>query len=335
MLKKLFLLFALLVLLVIGAGIDVYRQLDRPLQLDQPLTIEFQPGESLRSLLDELGDKQVMDSLRQRYYAELFARLTGQAAQLKAGEYVLQPGTDTFGLLHMLYAGQVKQYSFTIVEGWTFAEMLTQLKQQKALKQDLPATPADIMQALGEGQRKAEGLFFPDTYYFPRGMSALSFLQRAYSRMQEILHQQWQQRGSDLPYKNAYQALIMASIVERETGSPDERAEIAGVFVRRLHKGMLLQTDPTVIYGMGDKYAGNITKQDLLTDTPYNTYTRAGLPPTPIALPGKAAIHAALHPAAGSALYFVARGDGTHQFSDTLAQHQQAVRKYQLHQGAP
>jgi UPF0755 protein len=186
------------------------------------------------------------------------------------------------------------------------------------------------MAALGHPDLDAEGRFFPDTYLFPRGTTDIAYLKRAYAAAEKNLEEQWAARASDLPYRSPYEALIMASIVERETAVPDERPMIAGVFIRRLAKGMRLQTDPTVIYGLGESFDGNLRKRDLLADAPYNTYTRAGLPPTPICLPGRAALAAALHPAAGDALYFVARGDGSHQFSATLQEHEAAVRRYQL-----
>ncbi|KJS28084.1 MAG: aminodeoxychorismate lyase, partial [Pseudomonas sp. BRH_c35] len=202
---------------------------------------------------------------------------------------------------------------------------------QPKLEQTLDGlTDAEIMSRIGASGQHPEGRFFPDTYRFTRGTSDADLLRRAYARLEQVLEEEWQQRAEGLPYKDAYQALIMASIIEKETGVPGERGEIAGVFVRRLARGMLLQTDPTVIYGMGEKYKGRITRTDLRTPTPYNTYTNAGLPPTPIAMVGREAIHAALHPADGTSLYFVARGDGSHVFSDTLNQHNRAVREYQL-----
>lgn len=227
--------------------------------------------------------------------------------------------------------GEVVQYSLTLVEGWNFRQLRSALQNQPKLQQTLDGlSDAEIMAHIGAPELHPEGRFFPDTYRFTRGTSDADLLRRAYARLEQVLEEEWQQRSEGLPYQNAYQALVMASIIEKETGVPEERGEIAGVFVRRLARGMLLQTDPTVIYGMGERYKGRITRTDLRTPTPYNTYTNAGLPPTPIAMVGREAIHAALHPADGTSLYFVARGDGSHVFSDTLDQHNRAVREYQL-----
>jgi UPF0755 protein len=223
----------------------------------------------------------------------------------------------------------VVQYSLTIVEGMTLQQLLEQLKQHRAIISN--TEPQTLAKQLGISHSSAEGWFLPETYAFPANTQDLGFLQRAYQKMQTVLNQEWQQRAADLPYKTPYEALIMASIIEKETAAAEERAKIAGVFVRRLEKGMRLQTDPTVIYGMGAQFDGNLRRKDLRKDTPYNTYTRKGLPPTPICLPGKASIHAALHPEQGEELYFVATGkDGKHVFSKTLTEHNKAVRRYQL-----
>jgi UPF0755 protein len=236
------------------------------------------------------------------------------------------------GLLQMLAAGKVRHYAVTLVEGWTFDEALAGLAKHSEL---MPATagksPKEIMAMLGDPEPAPEGLFFPDTYYVTKGATDLDVLKRARAKMRTVLEEEWRGRWSALPLETSYHALILASIVEKETARGEERAKVAGVFVRRLSRGMRLQTDPTVIYGMGSLYMGNIRKADLLRDTPYNTYTRAGLPPTPIALPGRSSIHAVMHPDNGGTLYFVARGDGTHEFSDTLQQHQDAVKKFQRH----
>jgi UPF0755 protein len=218
-----------------------------------------------------------------------------------------------------------------VVEGWTFQQLLDALRENEAIRQTLTDRDgAAIMAQLGKPDLHPEGQFAPDTYRFPRGTSDLEFLRRAHNTLQEWLDSAWRERAEDLPYDSAYDALIMASIIEKETGLASEREAIAGVFVRRLKRTMRLQTDPTVIYGMGSAYNGNIRRADLRRDTPYNTYTRHGLPPTPIALPGRESLHAALHPAEGDALYFVAKGDGSHQFSATLEEHLDAVRLYQL-----
>jgi UPF0755 protein len=234
-------------------------------------------------------------------------------------------------LIALLVSGKVLLHELRLVEGWTFAQALQAVRGNPVLQHTLTDyTPRAVMTALGKPELHPEGRFYPDTYKFARGTSDLAFLQRAFTAMEQVLAAEWAQRSQEVPYRNADEALIMASIVERETGAPGERAEIAGVFVRRLQKRMRLQTDPSVIYGLGASFDGNLRRRDLLSDTPYNTYTRAGLPPTPICLPGRAAIHAALHPAAGETLYFVSRGDGSHQFSETIAEHNAAVRKYQL-----
>jgi UPF0755 protein len=231
----------------------------------------------------------------------------------------------------MFVAGEVQLYSFTIVEGWTFRELMAALAENDsvAVNTDLEDWPA-VLESLAAEEGHPEGLFLPETYRFPKGTTGMGILSQAYSLMQETLAEEWRSRDQNLPITRPYEALILASIVEKETAMAAERPRIAGVFTRRLKAGMRLQTDPTVIYGMGVQFNGNLTRRNLRTDTPYNTYTRGGLPPTPIALPGRAAIHAALHPAAGSALYFVATGvgDGSHQFSDTKAEHDIAVQEY-------
>jgi len=217
-----------------------------------------------------------------------------------------------------------------LIEGWNFKQALEAVRGHPMLVQTLPKSMSteQLMNRLGYSAEYPEGRFFPDTYLFPRGTTDVDFLKRSYERMQKVLAEEWENRSENLPIKTPYEALILASIVEKETGVPEERTQVAGVFVRRLQKGMKLQTDPTVIYGMGDKYKGNIRKKDLTTDTPYNTYTRPGLTPTPICLPGRAAINAALHPADGKSLYFVATGNGGHTFSETLQEHNKAVAKY-------
>ena len=226
--------------------------------------------------------------------------------------------------------GRVSQAQISIIEGTTFRQLRNLLDADPDLRHDSTAmSETDILQRVGAPEAHAEGLFFPDTYYFASGASDLAILKRAYQTMQQRLQESWQQRSPGLPLQTPYQALILASIVEKETGQASDRDMIAGVFINRLRRGMRLQTDPSVIYGMGDKFDGNLRKRDLLTDTPYNTYTRAGLPPTPIALPGLAALQATLHPAKTDALYFVARGDGSSVFSKSLAQHNRAVAKYQ------
>ncbi len=300
---------------------------------DGAVTFTITPGSSARMIASGLTQRGIIEK---PYMFVLMAYLSGHSHSIKAGEYALQPGMHPPELLSLFASGKVMQHAFTIVEGWTFRELRTALAQNKALRQTLSGIEdAALMTRLGQPGMAPEGWFLPDTYHYPRGTTDLEFLRRALHAMQKELDQEWSQRAADLPYQDAYQALIMASIVEKETAAAAERPQIAGVFVRRLKLGMPLQTDPTIIYGMGAAYDGNIRRSDLTTDNVYNTYLRTGLTPTPIALPGKAALHAALHPAAGDSLYFVSRGDGTHQFSATLEEHNSAVIKYQLHGRVP
>ena len=302
--------------------------LNSPLQNNRAMDFTIEPGMSLQSISTRLRE---MGLIKQPYYLVIEARRTRKDGKLKAGEYVINPGTTPRQLLDQFVIGKVKQYGLTIIEGWTFAQLMETIGNNTILTHTLNAADnSSVMSALGHPELSPEGQFFPDTYYFPRGTTDLDFLQRANHAQQEILAQEWEQRAENLPYKTPYEALIMASLVEKETGLTEERAEIAGVFVRRLQKGMKLQTDPTVIYAMGKNFDGNLRRQDLTIDSPYNTYVYTGLPPTPIALPGRDAIHAALHPADNNTLYFVARGDGSHHFSETLNEHNKAVARYQL-----
>jgi UPF0755 protein len=261
---------------------------------------------------------------------EILARATGKSAKIKAGSYEMKPGTTPAVLIDQLVRGEFAQESIAIIEGWTFKQMRLAIASNKGLKQETASlTEKELLAKVAPEHSKAEGLFFPDTYRFAKGSSDLQVYKQAYALMMKRLNEEWAQRDPDLPYRSPYEALIMASIVEKETGTEADRKLVAGVFVNRLKKGMLLQTDPTVIYGIGDRFDGDIRRRDLVTDTPYNTYTRAGLPPTPIALPGRASLAAALRPAKTDVLYFVARGDGSSQFSKTLQEHNRAVDKYQ------
>ncbi|BCD96756.1 endolytic transglycosylase MltG [Marinagarivorans cellulosilyticus] len=284
-------------------------------------------GQGVGSVANALTQR---DLLRWPLVWRLYARFL-QPETLKAGEYALAAYESPITLLTRLQGGEVISYNVTFAEGLTLKQWLALLKAEPKLKQITgDMTAAQIAGELGISELNPEGWFFPDTYRFEKGDSDLDVLRRAYNKMQIELASQWARRQPSLPYDSAYEALIMASIIERETGVPYERPDIAGVFVRRLQKRMRLQTDPTVIYGMGDEYAGRIRRIHLETPTPYNTYVIKGLPPTPIANPGREAIAAAVNPADGAALYFVAKGDGSHQFSATLEQHNKAVRKYQL-----
>ncbi len=301
---------------------------DRPLNVaPQGETIEVRPGMNLAQLAASLQARGILD--KPRCFTWL-ARLRRLDLRIKAGEYVVKGNVLPEALLQMLTEGRVVQHSVTIVEGQTFHEMLRRLRETPELKQTLEGlTDKEIMAALGHPDEYPEGRFLPETYYFPRGDTDLELLVRAYAAMDDFVAQVWPSRDADLPIQSPYEALIMASIIEKESGRADERPLIAGVFMRRLKIGMRLQTDPTVIYGLGERFDGNLRTRDLRTDTPYNSYTRDGLPPTPIAMPGREAILAVLHPADGDALYFVSRGDGSHQFSATLEAHNSAVRKYQ------
>lgn len=324
----LLLLLALIVVLVLLAGWLQRQALLQPLNITEEYLLEIQPGATPRGTLQRLAEQQI---LRQSFWVRLYWRMHLHSTLLHAGEYLLLPGMTALQLLELWQRAEVIQYSVTLVEGWTFQKVRTLLAEQGKLVQVLPTlSDAGVMQAVGAPNQSPEGWFFPDTYHYTKGMQDLDLLKLAAQRQQSILAQEWQNRVPDLPYTTPYQALIMASLIERETGVAGERPEIAGVFVRRLERNMLLQTDPTVIYGLGARYRGDLTRAHLRDPNPYNTYVHPGLPPTPIALAGRAAIRAALNPAIGDSLYFVARGDGSHVFSNTLAEHNQAVRAYQM-----
>lgn len=269
--------------------------------------------------------------IKDAFWLRLYWRFNMAGTALHTGEYRMTPGMTVRDLFDAWRRGDVVQYNLTLVEGWTFRQVRAALARHEKIKQTLDGlSDAEVMDRLGHPTVFPEGRFFPDTYKFVRGMSDVELLQQAYARLEEVLAKEWAERPAQLPYRDPYQALIMASLVEKETGVPQERGQIAGVFVRRMQIGMLLQTDPTVIYGMGERYNGKITRADLRESTPYNTYVISGLPPTPIAMVGREAIHAALNPVPGTSLYFVARGDGSHVFSDDLDAHNSAVREYQL-----
>lgn len=290
--------------------------------------ISIESGSSLRSVANQLVAQNILEEPNKFI---LLAKIFKKEASLQSGNYTLNSNVSPYHLLFSLNNGKTTQASITFIEGHTFKQMRSRIKKNDAIKKTLSKhSEKEILRLLGSDQNKAEGLFFPDTFYFDRDATDLTILKRSYDTMQAKLTKAWQNRADNLPYKTPYEALIMASIVEKETGKASERPTIAGVFVNRLNIGMLLQTDPTVIYGIGDRYDGNIRKKDLTTDTPYNTYTRSGLTPTPIAMPGLAAIEAALHPEATKALYFVGKGDGSHQFSNSLKEHNRAVYQYQI-----
>jgi len=325
------LLIVLVVIAVAGvlAAQELRKRWDAPLDIPaEGVLLTIEQGDSLRTVVDDLHGQGVLPIPD---LVVLYGRWTGADQQIKRGEYQLPPGLNAESLLALLQKGDVIHYQVTLPEGITLGAAIDILSQQAELESELQGVADARIAEMVEPYAHAEGLVFPDSYQFVRGDTDWSILQRAHTIMSEILREEWQGRAQDLPYETPYEALIMASIIERETGLPQERGQIAGVFVRRLKRGMLLQTDPTVIYGLGDAFDGNLTRKHLKADSnQYNTYRHAGLPPTPIALPGRAAIHAALHPEPGSALFFVARGDGGHVFSDTLSQHNKAVREYQL-----
>lgn len=329
--KLLSLLLAALLLVGVAAGAAVWKQhsvLEQPLALDQVRMLDVQVGDTPGGLFRKLEAEGLLED---SVWLRLYWRMNLAQQPLHSGEYRLTPGMTAREMITLWQKAEVVQYSLTMVEGWSFRQLRQALTAQPKLQQTLTGlSDEEVMVRLGHAGMHPEGRFFPDTYSYTRGTSDLELLQRAYVRLQAVLEEEWAQRSEGLPYRDAYQALIMASIIEKETGVPHERGEISGVFVRRLARGMLLQTDPTVIYGMGEGYRGRITRSDLRRPTPYNTYTQAGLPPTPIAMVGREAIHAALHPAEGKSLYFVARGDGSHVFSNNLADHNRAVREFQL-----
>ncbi|KAF3998945.1 endolytic transglycosylase MltG [Glaciimonas immobilis] len=292
-----------------------------------PIPFTIKPGSGLESVTQQIASAQVPINPE---LLDLLVRITGKSGKVKAGSYEIKPGTTPLRLITQLVRGEFAQEALTVIEGWTFRQMRQAIAAQSALKHDTELlSDAELMARITPDYVIPEGLFAPDTYLFAKGSSDLQVYKQAYALLEKRLNSAWESRDQTVPYKTPYEALIMASIVEKETGRKAERTNIAGVFVNRLRIGMLLQTDPTVIYGMGDRYEGRIRKRDLTTDTPYNTYTRVGLPPTPIALPGKESLHAAMNPAKTDALFFVARGDGSSHFSSNLNEHNQAVNKYQ------
>jgi len=320
--KILLLLITVSVLLVTGFVWWSHSAISRS---TAPIPFEIRPG-GLQNIVRQLHAQGV--PVNGGLFSFL-ARVTGRAAKLKAGNYELKPGETPSGLLERMEKGQYSYESITIVEGWTFRQMREAMAAHPGLKQDTAhLTERELVEQLGMTRSETEGLFFPDTYLFARGSSDMQIYRQSHAQLMKKLDGYWEKRDASLPYKTSYEALIMASIVEKETGLPSDRGKVAGVFTNRLKIGMKLQTDPTVIYGMGDKYKGVIYKSSLVTDTPYNTYTRHGLPPTPIALAGEASLKATFYPEKTDALYFVARGDGSSEFSTNLSDHNKAVVKY-------
>ncbi len=291
-------------------------------------TFTIESGSNIKMIAQQLSLEEIIDD---PWLFILLAKIKGVEKSVRAGEYRLQQAQSPSDLLELFTRGQPILYSFTVIEGWAFRQMISEMQHHPFIVNTLKGkSDAEIMAALGYQGRHPEGLFFPDTYSFPKGTSDIDFLQRAYHLMQKHLQREWDDRAKNLPITSSYDALILASIIEKETGVAYERPLIASVFTQRLEKNMRLQTDPTVIYGLGEGFDGNIRFRDLKKDTPYNTYLHKGLTPTPIALPGLDSIRAALHPADSKALFFVAKGDGTHYFSNTLEEHNKAVRKFQL-----
>jgi UPF0755 protein len=325
-------LFALVVVGLLAAGGYCVWYAVTPVAVSKlPAEFEIAPGMRLRAAAQRIEQAGIAVG---RLQFEALARALGRAQDVKAGSYELAAAPTPLELLEKLTRGDVTQAEIRFIEGWTFRQIRAALDASMFVRHDLQGlSEAQVLQKIGAGEALAEGLFFPDTYLFAKGSSDVHVLQRAYRAMQRHLAGEWEAREPSLPYKTPYEALIMASIVEKETGKAAERDMIAGALVNRLRIGMLLQVDPTVIYGLGEAYTGNLKKIHLLTDGPYNTYTRAGLPPTPIAAPGQASLRASLRPAKTNALYYVARGDGSSEFSRTLDEHNRAVRKYQLNGG--
>lgn len=323
-------LFRRIILLGIIAGASFMFWAEQPiLPTEQTSGVEFTiaAGSGLRSSMQQIDAAGVPAN---PWLMTVLAQITGNSTKLKAGTYELKPGTTPNGLIKQLVRGEFVQEALTIIEGWNFRQMRQAIDSHPGLKHDTAGlSDKDLMAKVSTDFPLPEGLFYPDTYLFAKNSSDLQIYKQAHNLMLKRLNEAWLARNDNLPYATPYEALIMASIVEKETGKKSERSMIAGVFVNRLRQGMLLQTDPTVIYGMGEQFKGNIRKRDLQTDTPHNTYTRLGLPPTPIALPGAESLHAAMNPAQTDAVYFVARGDGSSQFSATLDEHNNAVNKYQ------
>lgn len=328
--------FLMLGVVMVAAGalgasyLWLQRYLDMPLPLNSAVILEIPSGSSMSNVAGLLQERA---ALSHPSVLTLWARYTGVDTAIRAGEFELQPGLSPRTALNHLLVGPFVQYPVSFIEGTTVAQALATLWNSQKVQPTLQGLgEAQLLAMLNSPRESIEGLLFPDTYFYTAGTTDLAILRRAAARLDQVLADEWAQRQEDLPYTSPYEALIMASIIEKESGKVSERAEIAGVFVRRLRLGMRLQSDPTVIYGMGAAYDGNIRREDLETNTPYNTYRINGLPPSPIALSGRDAIRASLNPSAGTALYFVATGAGGHVFSDTLEEHNAAVRRYQLGQ---
>jgi len=321
-----FTLLMVLGLLMVWGGMHHHLLLKKPV-VTAETSFEIHKGDSL----DGISKQLVLQNIAIRpFWFKLYAYQKNIAQHLKAGEYILKKDATSADILQLFAEGKTRRYAITFPEGWSFKQIYLAIQSNPNLLHTFGGENfKDLLGYVGSDKNHPEGLFFPDTYFFEKNSTDLELLKRAHDKMQTILNEEWQKRDSELPLDNPYQALILASIIEKETAAVEERRQIAGVFTRRLKKGMLLQTDPTVIYGMGDEYHGDIRHKDLKQFTPYNTYLNNGLPPTPIAMPGKEAIFAALHPDNGDSLYFVSRGNGHHAFSATLAEHEKYVDQYQ------
>jgi UPF0755 protein len=330
--RPLQLLISLAIVAILAGGIVIWhvnRVLDSALTVPEGGAVfEIPPGSALSVISKRLAEAGILQSPRIfRWYAQL----AGHAASIRAGEYRIDEGITPRELLQIFVSGDVQLYSFTVVEGWTFREMIEEMADHPAIEHSVTDEDwPNLLESFAANATHPEGMFLPETYRFPKATKDTEILKQAFDLLTETLEAEWAARDEGLPLKSPYEALILASIIEKETARADERPMISGVFIRRLQRGMRLQTDPTVIYGIGESFDGNLTRRHLRTDTPYNTYLRAGLPPTPIALPGRASIRAALHPAPGKELYFVATGlaDGSHKFSETKEQHDAAVTEY-------
>lgn len=321
-------LIAVLVIAIVGLTVSIVRWLDEPNANTTSVIIEIERGTSLAGIAMQLHDAGVLDH---PHWFRWYARISGLAQKIHSGEYELTPTHSPRMLLSDLATGRVVERTLALIEGWTLRQAVMAMRATDGLIDDVgDSDRPQTLQELEARYGNAEGWLFPDTYRYRKGATVSSIVDIAYAKMQRVLEDEWNGRAEGLPYETLYEALIMASIVEKETGVDEDRPNIAQVFVSRLELGMRLQSDPTVIYGLGDDFDGDLTREHLRAESPYNSYRRAGLPPTPISLPGLASIRAALHPASGDYLYFVARGDGRSEFNTTLEGHQAAVRRYQL-----
>ncbi|TFH73188.1 endolytic transglycosylase MltG [Gammaproteobacteria bacterium LSUCC0112] len=324
--RAILVLLMLAVVSVTAAFLSVKQYLETPIALNNPQVVMIEPGSSLIQITRMLENQGILTWPR---VLVLWARWQGIDRSIRTGEYELTPGLTPVSLMSLLMSGRNVQYPVTLVEGWTVRQALEHLWAQESVRVTLDdKTDEEIMEILQSPFPALEGNLFPDTYFFTRNTTDEAIIKRAHTRLLDVLESEWQTRQQELPYDSPWQALIMASIIEKESGYQAEKADIAGVFVRRLKQGMRLQSDPTIIYGMGSAYTGVIRRSDIDTTTPWNTYRVDGLPPTPIAISGRDSIRASLNPNPGTALYFVSRGDGSHQFSDTLQEHNAAVRRY-------